>query len=375
MTSVAVPDTVKRPVPSTAPSSLLRAARWLIPDRRDGIVALALLLGVWLSNTFGILSLVDGPQPTAAAAFAIENLASTMAWFGAAALVARWAVSWTFAGWKYSLLLALTMVAALGLAAGGQIALARWRSSPLDLEYASTVGLGNANPAVPVSIAALWLPLGLLLAAQFQRSARERSARTRLDALLREQRLAQRRFAEARLQQIQSRIDPELLFEMLDHVRRLYRTDAIRAERLLDELIVFLRAVLPQLQSAASTLGREVRIAASYLRLRELAEDRAVAIDLTLPAELAAAPFPPGLMLPLVDAMRRRAGVIQITAEASDSGNRVILAAAAAPDEATLGRLRATLDDLYGSRYRLELARLAQWTTLTLTLPDEDRRD
>jgi LytS/YehU family sensor histidine kinase len=221
----------------------------------------------------------------------------------------------------------------------------------------------------------LWFPLGLLLAAQFQRSARERSAQARLDALLREQRQAQRRFAETRLQQIQSRIDPELLFEMLEHVRRLYPTDAMRAERLLDELIDFLRAVLPQLHSAASTLGREVRIAASYLRLRGLAEDPAVTIDLTLPAELAATPFPPGLMLSLVDALRRQNGSIGITAEAAESGCRVILAGAAAPDEATLGRLRAMLDALYGSRCRLELARQAQRTTLSLTLADEDRRD
>jgi hypothetical protein len=374
MISAFAPDGAPQPL-TAAPSPLRRAARWLIPDRRDGIVALALLLGVWLSNIFGILALVDGPRLTATAAFAVDNLASTMSSFAAAALVARWAVSWNVSGWRYSLLLALTMLAALGLVAGGQFASARWWTDPLYISYQPMLGLSSANPAVPLSIAALWFPLGLLLAAQFQRSARERSARARLEALLREQRLAQRRFAEARLQQIQARIDPELLFEMLDHVRRLYRTDANRAERLLDELIDFLRAVLPQLHSTASTLGREVRIAASYLRLRALADDPIVALDLTLPAELAEAPFPPGLMLPLVDALRRQNGSLGITAEPAESGCRVILAAPAAPDEAALSRLRATLDDLYGNRYRLELARLPQRTALTLTLPDEDRRD
>lgn len=377
MTSAFAPDAAARPAAAGEPSWLLRAIRWLVPDRRDGYVALALLLGVWLSNVFGILALLDSLRLDVVAAFAIENIGSTLEWFLAAAVVARWSVGWTFTGWRRHLLLALAMAAALAASAGLQIALAWWWwPGWFGPSYEAMVGFSNASPAVPVSIAAFWFPLGLLLAAQFQRSARERSARGRLDALLREQRLAQRRFAEARLQQIQSRIDPELLFEMLEQVRRLYRTDAARAERLLDELTDFLRTVLPRLNSGASTLGREFRIAASYLRLRGLADESASDIDALLLPELADAPFPPGLMLPLVDALRSRGGGrIDMTVERSDTGCRVLLSAADAPDDAALDRLRATLDDLYGSRYRLDVARLADQATVALSLPDEDRRD
>jgi len=380
MTSAFVPTAAARPAATAGPSPLRRAAHWLIPDRRDGMVALALVLGVWLSNLFGILALLDGWQPVRAAAFALDNLASSLAHFVSVAAVARWAVSWKLAGWRHTLLLALAMAAMLFVHAGVRISAGSWWPDLPGSFSSTTVGLGLGNPAVSWSVAALWFPLGLLLAAQFQRSAQERSARARLDTVLREQRLAQRGFAEARLQQIQSRIDPEMLFEMLEHVRRLYGTNAVRAERLLDELIDFLRAVLPRLHSATSTLSRELRIAASYQRLRGLADQFAVDLEATLPAELAEAPFPPGVMLPLVEALLRQPGAaggrIHVAAERADRGCRIVLSAAAgAPDDAALGRVRATLGDLFGTRCRLDTARLAGRTTVTLSLPDEDRRD
>lgn len=375
MISAFVPDATTRPS-FAALSRLLRAARWLIPERRDGIVALALVLVVWWSNVFGVLALVEGLRLDLAAYFAIENLGSTLVWFLTAASVARWSVGWKVAGWRHDLLLALALAAALAASAVGQIAFARLVPNLTAMQYEVTVGLGNANAAVPLSIAAFWFPLGLLLAAQFRRSAQERSARARLDALLREQRQAQRRFAESRLQRIQSRIDPELLFEMLEHLGRLYRSDAARAERLLDELIDFLRAVLPRLLTTTSTLERELAIAMSYVRLRSLAEDSAAGLDAALPAALAGSAFPPGVLLPLVDALLRRSGSggsIRIAAERRGAELLVRLSAGATPPGPALATVRARLDELFGNRCRLEPDPLDR-NTLVLTLPDEDRR-
>ena len=67
---------------------------------------------------------------------------------------------------------------------------------------------------------------------------------------------ARRRLVEAQLQAMQARVDPQMFFDTLDTVQRLYTSDPRRAEGLLDELIVFLRAALPRLRTASSTLAQ-----------------------------------------------------------------------------------------------------------------------
>ena len=81
------------------------------------------------------------------------------------------------------------------------------------------------------------LIMALLFFAHLQRSRAHEEAAARLAAAQAAQREARRRLAQARLQAVQARIDPQLLFEMLDAVRRAYEDDASRAERLLDELV------------------------------------------------------------------------------------------------------------------------------------------
>ena len=92
------------------------------------------------------------------------------------------------------------------------------------------------------------LIMALLYFAHLRRSLGHEQAAARLVAAQTAQRHARRGMVQARLQEMQARVDPQLLFEMLDTVRRLYERDAARAERFLDELIVFLRAALPRLR-------------------------------------------------------------------------------------------------------------------------------
>ena len=90
----------------------------------------------------------------------------------------------------------------------------------------------------------------------------------RLAAAQAAQRATRRRLVHSRLQAVQARIDPQLLFEMLDAVRRAYDDDVSRAERLLDELVTFLRAALPRVRSTSSSVRREGALGA---RLRATA--------------------------------------------------------------------------------------------------------
>lgn len=61
---------------------------------------------------------------------------------------------------------------------------------------------------------------------------------------------SQRRLAEERLTTLQARIDPEFVFQTLTKLEQLYEDDPLHADRLLDELIVYLRAALGHLQAS-----------------------------------------------------------------------------------------------------------------------------
>ena len=70
----------------------------------------------------------------------------------------------------------------------------------------------------------------------------------------------ERQTQESRLQAMQATIEPEFLFDTLAHVESLQASDPKGAARMLDDLIVYLRAALPQLlplpaQSAAAQAG------------------------------------------------------------------------------------------------------------------------
>jgi hypothetical protein len=59
---------------------------------------------------------------------------------------------------------------------------------------------------------------------------------------------SQQRLAEISLGTLQARVDPEFVFRTLSKLERLYEVDPPAAERLLDELIVFLREALADLR-------------------------------------------------------------------------------------------------------------------------------
>jgi Histidine kinase len=86
-------------------------------------------------------------------------------------------------------------------------------------------------------------------------SSRQRHAR--MLAVLRAAELSRensaRELADARLAVLHSRIDPEFLFQTLEKLEQLYEADPPGADRLLEELIVFLRAALADIQASGAT--------------------------------------------------------------------------------------------------------------------------
>jgi len=63
---------------------------------------------------------------------------------------------------------------------------------------------------------------------------------------------AQQRLAEVSLGSLQARVDPEYVFRTLSRLERLYEDDPTGADRLLDELVSFLRRALADNQSGGA---------------------------------------------------------------------------------------------------------------------------
>jgi hypothetical protein len=179
-------------------------------------------------------------------------------------------------------------------------------------------------------------------------------------------RVVRQQLAYAQLQAIQARVDPQLLFDMLGTVKRYYEHDAARAEALLDELTAFLRAALPRLRSARSSLEAEFGLVICYVRMLRAAGDAAIALKAALPAALEHAVFPAGLLLPLL--VRPLAGhaarEIVLDAQGPPLGPagmlRVRVSDTDAPDTRTVERLRASVSDLYGEQATLRVPALGE---------------
>jgi LytS/YehU family sensor histidine kinase len=175
-----------------------------------------------------------------------------------------------------------------------------------------------------------------------------------LQQLQREQQAARRRLVEAQLQAMQARVDPQLLFDVLDRAQRLYTTDAPRAEALLDELIVFLRAAVPRMHSVSSTLAQELELAASYFRLRNLLEGAPAAARINLPAALASRAFPAGVILPLLSEAQTAAIDVDRRQDSGLDSVTLSLHTGRVPAPRVLAQVRDTLAALYGSAATLE---------------------
>lgn len=184
-------------------------------------------------------------------------------------------------------------------------------------------------------------------------------------------RLVRQQLAAAQLQTIQARVDPQLLFDMLAAVKRLYERDAQRAEQVLDELAGFLRAALPRLRNARSTLEIEFALVQGHVRLLRWSDGAPVGLDVRLPDALANASFPAGLLLPLLVGPATAARRITLEARVQDDALQVRLIDTCAPTGAVLDRLRQSLHGLYSAQGRLQVRRLGAGAQIDMEVPLE----
>ncbi|GEM_PF-1062529 len=167
------------------------------------------------------------------------------------------------------------------------------------------------NPAmhalsVTIMLAAL-LALAFWLGGVFDLFAFLRQ-RGKLEDVLARQELdrarAARNAAELRLSVLAAQVEPHFLFNTLASVRSAIGSDPARAAHIIDHMVDYLRASIPQMRSDAATtsvpLGAQLAAARSYLALMR---ERMPRLDFSVDAEpgLERASIPPLMLISLVE--------------------------------------------------------------------------
>jgi hypothetical protein len=107
--------------------------------------------------------------------------------------------------------------------------------------------------------------------------------------------------AAQQLQLLQAQIEPHFLFNTLANVRSLYRTEPESGVQMMGSLLRYLRAALPRVRAASSTLGAELELIRAYLELFAVRMGSRLTFEFHVDRTLEGVPFPPMLLLTLVE--------------------------------------------------------------------------
>jgi hypothetical protein len=130
------------------------------------------------------------------------------------------------------------------------------------------------------------------------RAARARADLLRVEA---ERNLMSKQVVEAQLKMMQAQVEPHFLFNTLANVRFLLESNAAGAGTMLDHLIDYLHAALPQMREGSTTLGKEAELARAYLEILRIRMGSRLDFAIDVPAKLQGVSFPPMMLLSLVE--------------------------------------------------------------------------
>jgi signal transduction histidine kinase len=200
---------------------------------------------------------------------------------------------------------------------------------------------------------------------------REREAQASAQALqfALERETLERQAADAKLAVLQSQVEPHFLFNTLANVQALVESGSPRAAPVLQSLIAYLRAAMPQLHDGAPTLKREAALVRAYLELMQMRMPDRLQYSIAIEPPLDALRLPPLTLLTLVENAVRHGidpsesgGQIEVGAERGATGVRLwVRDSGRGLDETQapgtgLANLRERLKAAYGERASLTLS-------------------
>jgi signal transduction histidine kinase len=277
--------------------------------------------------------------------------------------------------WRRYQALALTVTGSCVLGVGLMDRAEAW----LSLSYPETESLLNPFFVGLVRYGLLCALVAIVFV--YLRVADESAARAR-DAERDRARFVQR-MEEARLKMLQAQIEPHFLFNTLATVGDLYESAPSEGERMLDDLMSYLAAALPQLRAAHSTLGGEVALTSAYLSIQQIRMGRRLRFDIDVAEPLRGAPFPALMVLTLVEnaikhglAPLPQGGVIHIKASDAQGALRVqVMDSGGGFSQSSgsgtgLANIRARLSAMYAGAAHLSFTRnKPQGLVATIEIP------
>jgi sensor histidine kinase YesM len=195
---------------------------------------------------------------------------------------------------------------------------------------------------------------------------------------------AQAEAADARLHALQAQMNPHFLFNALNTIASLVRTDVRAAEATTENLAAILRRTLDRSRSTISTVEDEADYLRAYLAIEQERYGDRLSVDWRIDPAALPLRIPPMTLQPLAENSlkhgiggRLEGGRMRISAVRADGRLRLEVEddgagfAADAADGTGLGNLRARLATLYGDRASLTVDRLPRGARVTVELPVE----
>jgi hypothetical protein len=112
----------------------------------------------------------------------------------------------------------------------------------------------------------------------------------------------------AQAEALEGRVEPALMLRAVGALREAYTDDRLRAEAMLDALVAFLRQAMPAVRSGRSTLLGELAVLAAYARLVDAVDGGGAVCEIDAVHPERDLPFPPLLLIPLVERLRAAQG-------------------------------------------------------------------
>jgi hypothetical protein len=238
------------------------------------------------------------------------------------------------------------------------------------------------KPVHPISHFMWYLVIGGFIAFVYADLQRSRETAARLQAAVLRRTQAARDVLQTRLRAMQARVEPQFLFDTLARVREIYERDPAKGQRTLDDLITYLRTAMPQMRDSASTLAREIDLVRTYVAILAECSDNRIQLAIDADGDWSAAPFPPMLLLPLVEhaiagsrLTRPEDGAIALRAVRADGRVQVTVGhgggAFSGDDQSdAIARVREHLQALFDADARLDLRKRADHgTEIVLEIP------
>ena len=125
---------------------------------------------------------------------------------------------------------------------------------------------------------------------------------------------------DSRLRLLQAQVEPHFLFNTLANVRELVDSGSTQASHVLGSLIAYLRAAVPNLNNAASTLGQELALVRAYLELMHMRMPDRLQFSFDVDDAALQVPCPPMTLLTLVE------NAVRHGIDPSEEGGRIDVA-------------------------------------------------